>query len=171
MAIVRALFLSQTQANLSVSEIAFSVHKLLLLVSTAEMFVTVFYGIVEEKTRCMRYVRAGHDRPILYRAADNSLEELRADGRFVGLWPDLYLEEDEVTMLSGDTLVCYSDGVVDAENEAGEGFGLDRLWAVVAESGRLSAQEVAARITDAVYQFRGDTPETDDITIFIAKAV
>ncbi len=73
-------------------------------------------------------------------------------------------------MRPGDTLVCYSDGVPDAENARGEKFGLDRLLAVVGAKGHLSADEVASHITASIDQFRGETPEPDDITILVTKA-
>lgn len=170
MAIVRALLSREALESLSPAEIMHRLHKQVLKTSTADMFVTIFYAVINAETRHLSYVRAGHDRPILYRAFDKSLHFLDPPGRFVGLWPELIVEEAEITLMPGDTLVCYSDGVSDAENANGEIFGLDRLLAVVGAKGHLSAEDVANQITVSVDKFRGDVPATDDITILVAKA-
>jgi CRP-like cAMP-binding protein len=69
MAVVRALFLSETNSSLSPSETAHRIHNLLLKVSTTgDMFVTAFYATLNYITREMRYVRGGHDRPVYYHA-------------------------------------------------------------------------------------------------------
>ena len=170
MSIVKALLSREVQDSLSPAETMHRLHKQVLKTSTADMFVTIFYAVISEEHHRVRYIRAGHDRPILFRAADRSLRLLDAPGRFVGLWPELILEEAEVTLMPGDTLVCYSDGVPDAENEQGETFGLDRLLAAIGAKGDLSAQEMADHITASVDQFRGDVPATDDITILVTKA-
>ena len=171
MGIVKALLLREATDSLSPVETLHRLHEQLLKTSTADMFVTMFYAIVDERTRAIRYVRAGHDRPVLYQAATKTLQLLDAQGRFVGLWPNLIVDEANFEMMPGDTLVCYSDGVCDAENEQGETFGLDRLMAVINAKGHLSAQAIADSITAGVDQFRGETPETDDITILIVKAI
>jgi len=169
MAIVRALLSREVVESLSPAEIIHRLHKQVLKTSTADMFVTIFYAVINEKTKKMRYIRAGHDRPILYRAKDKDLHLLDAPGRFVGLWPELIVEEIEMVMIPGDTLVCYSDGVPDAENDQGETFGLERLLAVVSDNGHRSAEEVAQAIAASVDLYRGDTPATDDITILVTK--
>lgn len=171
MAIVRALLSREALESLSPAETLHRLHKQVLRTSTADMFVTIFYAVINEKTNKLCYVRAGHDRPILYRAFDKSLHLLDAPGRFVGLWPELIIEEAEIAMLPGDTLVCYSDGVPDAANSKDEVFGLERLLAIVGAKGHLSAREVANQITTGIDQFRGDTPEMDDITILVTKAI
>jgi len=171
MSIVKALLSREVQESLSPAETMHRLHRQLLRTSTADMFVTIFYAIINEETKQLRYVRAGHDRPVLYRAVDRSLHILEAQGRFVGLWPELIVEEAEITMYPGDTLVCYSDGVPDAENAKAETFGMDRLLATISAKGHLSAEEVTQQIVANVDQFRGEVPATDDITILVTKAI
>lgn len=169
MAIVRALLLRETAESLSPAEIIHRLQRQLLKTSTAEMFVTMFFGMVDTQTHRMDYVRAGHERPILYRAATRQLEMLDPPGRFVGMLPGLQIEQASVTLQPGDCLVCYSDGVTDAENGTGAFFGLERLMAVVHAHGRKSAQQIADRLLTAIDHFRGDAAQTDDITILVAK--
>jgi len=170
MAIARALLLREASAQLSPAETLHKLHEQLMKTSTAEMFVTMFYGLVQANTKEMRFVRAGHERPILYRAATKSLELLDTPGRFIGLLPGLEVQEASLTFMPGDCLVCYSDGVTDAENARGELFGMERLLAVLSANGRLSAPQLAERIMQTVDHFRGDTSQSDDITILVTKA-
>ncbi|HEY84394.1 MAG TPA: SpoIIE family protein phosphatase [Chloroflexi bacterium] len=170
MAIVRALLLREASEHLSPAETMQKIHSQIMKTSTAEMFVTMFYGLVNTKDNRMRFVRAGHDRPILYRAVTRSMELLAPPGRFIGLWPELIIEEEETTLQPGDCLVCYSDGVPDARNAQGDIFGLDRLLAIVGAKGHLPTQELSAEIIESLGDFTGDTPQTDDITILLVKA-
>ncbi len=170
MAIVKALLLREMEECLSPAETVHRLHDQLLKTTTADMFVTLFYGVLDAAARQLCFVRAGHERPIHYRAASQSLELLSPPGRFVGLLPGLIVEEATLHMLPGDCLVCFSDGVTDAENEHGEQFSLERLLAIVHARGHLPAAELAAHIMQSVEQFSGDVPQTDDITILVVRA-
>lgn len=172
MAIVRALLLRESNEKLSPAETMHRLQDQLLKTSTAEMFVTMFYGIVNIKLRTMRFVRAGHERPILYRAATRSMQLLDPPGRFIGMLPDLIVEESSLDLHTGDCLIFYSDGVTDAENEKEQFFGMDRLIAVTHAAGYHStAQEISDRILESVDHFRDETEQTDDITILVAKVL
>ncbi|RME96962.1 MAG: hypothetical protein D6768_20810 [Chloroflexi bacterium] len=172
MAIVKALILSQAQANLSTVEVAHRVHNLLMKVSTAEMFVTVFYANLNYRTRHMSYIRGGHDRPVFYQAASGTTRLLEPPGRFLGLLPNLIVEEDGLTFEPGDVLVCYSDGVTDAVRAADKSmYGLGRLRKIVAREHHRPAQELVDIIVDDVDRFRDGADQPDDLTLLVTKAV
>lgn len=171
MAIVRALLLRETDEKLSPLETLERLHHQIIKTSTAEMYVTMFYGVINIKQAQMKFVRAGHEYPILYRHISKTLEMLDPPGRFVGLWPGLLAEEAEITILPGDCLVCYSDGVTDAENDKGEFFGLEQLLALINAKGHLPPQELVDYIVQEIDNFSGNVPQTDDITILVAKLV
>jgi len=172
MAIVKTLFFSQANAYLTTSEIAHRVHELLMKVSTAEMFVTVFYANLNHNTRKMSYIRGGHDRPIYYRAATGQTKLLDIPGRFLGLLPNLIVEEDSLTFEQGDVLVCYSDGVTDAVRpEDNEMYGLERLHTMVVRESHRSAQELVDIIVEDVDNFRNGADQPDDLTLLVTKAV
>ncbi len=172
MAVVRALYLSQALANLSPVEIAHAVHKLLLKVSTAEMFVTVFYANLNYKTRQMNFIRGGHDRPVYYHAATGKLQLLDVPGRFLGLLPGLIVEEDSLTFEHSDILVCYSDGVTDATRAGDKAmYGIERLETIIAKEKDRSAQELVDIIVEDVDQFRDGEEQPDDLTLLVTKAV
>ena len=172
MAVVRALFLSQAQAGLSATEIARNVHRLLLKVSTAEMFVTAFYANLNYKTRQMTYVRGGHDWPIYFEAATGETRLLNIPGRFLGLLPNVILEEASLTFEKGDILVCYSDGVTDmVRRDDSKMYGLKRLREIVVQESHQSAQDLADFIVDDVDEFRDGADQPDDLTLLVTKAV
>lgn len=168
MAISRALFLTEARRTLSPREVVVAVNDLLLDVSSEDnMFVTAFYGVLHMDTRQLTYVRAGHDRPVLYRA-NGTLDVLEGAGRFLGMLPDLSVEERTIELGAGDRLVMYSDGVPDANNRAGERYGLDRLRTGVKPPHTDRADDLAAAILADVLAFQQDAPQFDDITLLVA---
>jgi sigma-B regulation protein RsbU (phosphoserine phosphatase) len=172
MAVVRALFLSEIKANYSPLETAHRINNLLMNVSTAEMFITAFYATINRTTCRMKYIRAGHDRPIYYHAATGQISLLDPPGRFLGLLPDLVVEEVELTIETGDVLVCYSDGVTDAVRPGdGQMYGLERLSEVVCREGHRSAQELLNLIAEDIDRFRAGEEQPDDLTLLVTKAV
>jgi serine phosphatase RsbU (regulator of sigma subunit) len=172
MAVVRALFLSQAHAHLSSIEIAHRVHELLLKVSTAEMFVTAFYANLNYNTRLMTYIRGGHDRPVFYQAATKEMSLLDAPGRFLGLLPNLIVEEKSLIFEPGDILVCYSDGVTDAVRPGDrQMYGLERLQQIVTKEAQRSAHDLAEVIINDIDTFRDGEEQPDDLTLLVTKAI
>jgi sigma-B regulation protein RsbU (phosphoserine phosphatase) len=172
MATVRALFLSQARAERPPTQVAEYVHNLLLKVSTAEMFVTAFYANLNYHTRRMSYIRGGHDRPIYYRAATQEIRLLDPPGRFLGLLPNLILEEASLTLEPGDMLVCYSDGVTDATRRGDNTmYGLEKLRAFIAKHSHHSAQKLVELIIEDVDNFRDGEEQPDDLTLLVTKAL
>jgi serine phosphatase RsbU (regulator of sigma subunit) len=92
----------------------------------AKMFVTCFLAILDPATGLVRYANAGHDMPYLRRAA-GGVEELRARGMPLGLLPGMSYEEKEVVLQPGDTLLLYSDGLVEAHNPEREMLGFQQV--------------------------------------------
>lgn len=170
MAVTRTLFLAHARRSLSPAEVALAVHNGILEVSSNEdMFVTVFYGVLNLKSGKLRYIRAGQDKPLLYRAEGGPPVRLDAEGRFLGMLPGLTLEEREVDLLPGDLLVTYSDGVPDAINSLDENYELERLINLVENHRHAPAKEVCQAIFDDVFNFRGSAAAFDDITVLVGR--
>lgn len=171
MAVTRTLFVAQARDFTSPRETLFDVHRLLMEVTTSEMFVTVFYGVLNLRTLEMRFVRAGHDRPILYRPSSQESWLLEAEGRFLGLLDGLTLEEKSVQLAPDDLLVIYSDGMTDAGSARGEPFGLDRLQEAVRTYSHGTVQEICDSLFAAVVAHQGQAVQFDDMTLLVAKIV
>jgi serine phosphatase RsbU (regulator of sigma subunit)/putative methionine-R-sulfoxide reductase with GAF domain len=137
--------------------------------SESAMFVTLFYGILQPETGLLRYGCAGHNPPLLIRAAGGPPAELTTIGIALGVLEQAMLGEDEVTIDPGDLLVCYTDGVTEAVNSAEEPFGIARLIEVAAAQRERAAGEVLQAITDTLLAFTEGGPPFDDVTLVIIK--
>lgn len=139
--------------------------------SKSGMFVTLFYGVLNADSRVLAYVNAGHNPPLVCRGADGSFIELPATGIAMGALPDAVYTSDSIRLGSGDVVVLYTDGISEAENARLEMFGTDRLLEVIQKSRALSSAEISGKILDAVRDFCGDHPQSDDITLMVIRAV
>lgn len=144
-------------------------NKLILNDSRAEMFLTVFYAELDTHSGRLAYARAGHNRPLWWRAATGRLDELDANGIVLGAMEEIDLEECAIDMAPGDLVLCYTDGVTDAMDGAGQQFGVERLSAAVAADPTAGARQVLSNIVRAVGEFTGDTPQFDDLTLLAVK--
>jgi serine phosphatase RsbU (regulator of sigma subunit)/anti-sigma regulatory factor (Ser/Thr protein kinase) len=90
-----------------------------------KMFVTCLYAVLDPASGRLRYANAGHDLP--YQRHGASVYELRATGMPLGLMPGMRYEERETVLDSGDSVLLYSDGLVEAHNPEREMFGFPRL--------------------------------------------
>src|SRR5215211_3432686 len=127
------------------------------------MFITCFYAILDPKSGTLRYANAGHDLPYLWNGGD--CEELRARGMPLGLMPGMGYEEKEMVLDTGEGVLFYSDGLVEAHNPEGEMFGFPRLRALIAQHGE---EERALRdfLMRELHSFTGeDWEQEDDITL------
>src|ERR671921_611309 len=127
------------------------------------MFVTCFYAILDPKSGRLSYANAGHDVPYLHRNGD--AEELRARGMPLGLMPGMSYEEKEVVVDAGESVLFYSDGLVEAHDPKGEMFGFRRLRALVAEHDD-EERSLVDFLLDELHSFTGEGWEQeDDITM------
>lgn len=171
MAVTRTLFLQASLRALSPAAVVAEVHDGMLRVAqTDDMFVTAFYGVLHRPSGRLTYVRAGHERP-LWLHADGRVTELPGNGRFLGMWPSPSVEEQQVQLQPGDRLVLFSDGVPDARNGQGEGFGMARLTATLQQRAGLRAAELSLEIVQAVARWTAGTAPFDDLTLLVVEAV
>jgi sigma-B regulation protein RsbU (phosphoserine phosphatase) len=139
--------------------------------SKAGMFVTLFYGILDHTSHTFTYVNAGHNPPIVYHGSDGTFSELAATGIAMGVITDAEYVSNEQPLSPGDVVVLYTDGITEAMNVREEMFGEERLYAVIHGAKDLSAGKILATILDAVREFTGDYPQSDDITLMVVRVV
>jgi predicted ester cyclase len=131
------------------------------------MFVTCFYAILDPKSGSLRYANAGHDLPYLRRRTGDA-EELRARGMPLGLMPGMGYEENEIVLDAGESVLFYSDGLVEAHDPKGEMFGFPRLRALVAQHG--GERSLGGFLMEELYSFTGESWEQeDDITLLTLR--
>lgn len=130
-------------------------------------FTTAFLAQYDAATGSILYVNAGHNPPLLRRAS-GPIVQLEAGGVPFGVFADAAYEIGQLSVCPGDLLLIYTDGVVEAVNETGEEYGLDRLRTFVRDTVSSSAgfqQQLFASI-DA---FTGKASQQDDITCLIVQ--
>jgi serine phosphatase RsbU (regulator of sigma subunit) len=137
--------------------------------SNADLFVTLFYAIYDPATNKLRYVRAGHNYPILYKKNKNHFITLRGQGTALGVFDEIFLEEKEFDLEEGDIVVFYTDGVTEAINSEREEFGAKRLIQAIAGSKGQSANIIAETIKTHVEDFANEQDQFDDITLVVLK--
>ena len=132
-----------------------------------DLFVTVFYCILDPKTGVLRYANGGHNPPYVRRAA-GPIESLNgAGGLVLGAMPGVKYPTHTVQLLRGDRLVLYTDGVTEAFNPTEELYGAQRLVDEVHVHGSGTPAALVERICQSVTNFAGLAPQSDDITLTV----
>ena len=133
----------------------------------------MIYGILDLEKMEFRFTRAGHNPLLIYRTQTGQIEELRAEGLGIGIRPakefDSYNRELTVSVQSGDLLVLYTDGIVEAMNAQSELYGEDALKEKLIALNQESAREITARIFEDVEAFAGKEKQHDDMTMVVIR--
>jgi serine phosphatase RsbU (regulator of sigma subunit)/anti-sigma regulatory factor (Ser/Thr protein kinase) len=133
MATTRSILRSSAQKFETPGAVLEQANNLLCPDIPPKMFVTCLYGILDPMTGRLQYANAGHDLPY-HRHAD-TVAEMRATGMPLGLMPGMRYEEKETFLTPGDTILLYSDGLVEAHNSEREMFSFPRLMRLMGECG------------------------------------
>ncbi len=135
----------------------------------ADVFISLFYGVIDLQNKRLRHANAGCERPMLYRPSDSGVVTLNADGMLLGIAAKSKYQEREVELHSGDVIAMFTDGLT----EAGVGrnrFGTDGVASAIAASAHKSAQQIADAISDALFEFVHGRM-SDDLSIVVVKIV
>jgi len=130
-------------------------------------FVTLFYGALNLRERLLTYTVAGHPPPLVVR--DGDVIELPGEGLVLGVSTDATYAEHQFRLKRGDTLVLYTDGVIEALGPEGNVFGEDRLREAVRENTGLGAQALAEAVHSRVVEYTAGKKLSDDFTITVTK--
>ena len=95
------------------------------------------------------------------------MKELTAGGMVLGLFAGAQYEAAIVKLQPGDHLVLFTDGAIEALNATGEEFGMERLTALLGANAQATAQQILARLQEAVLSFSAGAPQHDDITMMV----
>ncbi len=134
-----------------------------------DLFVTLFYGILDPSTGHFSYANGGHNPPYLVRQ-DGGIEVLPLTGGVaIGVLPELPYEEKSLTLAAGDTLFMYTDGISEAMNSDGEMFEEARIRTALSVGHEIPVDIVIENVTLAVAEFVGEAPQSDDITCLVLR--
>lgn len=167
MALTRSLLLAEARRHPSPAAALASVNRLLRELGEADLFVTVFYGVVEIATGRLTYARAGHDRPMVLRGG--AVHELGGRGAVLGMLDseELQLSDETWDLAPGDRLVLYSDGLPDALSPTGQPFERDALAALLNARASWPAGELCAAVFDDLARFQASAEQYDDMTMLV----
>jgi serine phosphatase RsbU (regulator of sigma subunit) len=136
-------------------------------------FATAFLGSFASESKDLLFTNAGHMLPLFYRAAAREWSYLQdfmpgpseVSDLPLGLIPGTEYHQTSVSLASGDLLILYTDGINEAENEAGDQLGLERLLSMARSLPVSSAAAAGETLMAAAARFRGNSPPTDDATL------
>jgi sigma-B regulation protein RsbU (phosphoserine phosphatase) len=172
-----ALLMAKLQATLralvpdlaDMQELGSRLNALLHRDGPSNRFATLFYLEVRPRSGMVRYLNAGHNPAFVVRPG--GVEKLAASSTPLGMLPDATYRESRLELQPGDLFLAYSDGVPEAENSAGQEFGMDRLEALVPSLCRLPAAEVGRRVEAAVSRHLGGERPGDDLSLLVVRRV
>lgn len=165
MVIAKTLLKNTAQSGISPKEVLSQVNTQLCENNEAEMFVTVWLGVMQISTGHMVCANAGHEYPAIRRVG-GQYELLHDKHGFVlaGMEGSRY-REYEITLEKGDSLFVYTDGVPEATNAENELFGTDRMLEALNQNPDAASEEVIREVQKAMEVFVKQAPQFDDITM------
>ncbi len=166
MASVRSALRAYAQDVYDIDEIVSRVNIALVSDTRDSEFATLWYGVLDPKTRRLTYCNAGHDPPLLVR--NGKVHQLETGGMIVGIDPQQHYDKGLWDLLPGDLLFVYTDGLPDAMSKEGKRFGRAALEVALLEAvanPQVNAAGVLSHLLSAMRQHTGLRRSTDDCTI------
>jgi serine phosphatase RsbU (regulator of sigma subunit) len=152
----------------SPGEVLAQVNEAALARIPPNMFVTCFYGVLDPSSGRLVYANAGHNLPCCCHD-EGAATELSARGMPLGLMPGMSYEENETVLVPGESVLFYTDGLIEAHNSQGEMFGTPRLRSLLSERFE-SGRGLSATLLDELERFTGERWEQeDDITLLTLR--
>jgi Amt family ammonium transporter len=165
MAVTKTLIKSRTTDDLSTASILTHVNAELSSNNESCMFVTIFLGIINIRTGRLIYTNAGHN-PSYVKSKEGSLRRLDAlHGPVLGAVSEMVYDEGTTTLEPEDLLFMYTDGVTEEMNADSQLFSENRMADVLRSKATDSAESAVRDIVSAVKSFKGETEQSDDITV------
>ena len=169
MTVTRTLIRAYAESETSPALVLEKVNNLLLPDSQDSMFVTAVYAILNKRANKIVYANAGHNLPVLFRRDENRIISLEKGGMSLGVMENIQLTDSEITIFPGDILLMYTDGVTEAFNSAGEGFGIERLEKFILDQQEMPAEDLLKQLENTLKDFSAGVPASDDVTLVCLK--
>jgi len=133
----------------------------------ANMFVTLFYAVLDLALGSLTYVNSGHNPPVIV-GSTGVKAHLRPTGPAVGMFPDVEFTAQQINLEPGDVLLAFTDGVTEARDINRHFFSEKRLLSLL-EQPVTSAAALLRRIEESVRNYTGPADQTDDITMIALR--
>jgi serine phosphatase RsbU (regulator of sigma subunit) len=132
------------------------------------VYLTLFLGILDSARHELRYVNAGHNPQFVVRAG-GGVDAMPATGLPIALYPGQPYTESVVKVADGDMIFFYTDGLTEAENDAGDMFGPDKLQAILERERTGGVDDILQHVEDEIRAFRGASEPLDDATMMVLR--
>jgi serine phosphatase RsbU (regulator of sigma subunit) len=171
MALTRSLLLAEAQRDQSPARVLVNINRLLKELGNPDLFVTIFYAVLDLKNRNMVYSRAGHDRPLILRK--EGIEELPGEGTALAIFDTAEFSNPEgiCQLKRGDRLVLYTDGLCDVLGSDGDLYDRSRLKSLIASNYNLHINDLCDRVFDDIAQYRGEAEQYDDMAMLVVEVI
>jgi serine phosphatase RsbU (regulator of sigma subunit) len=170
MAITVALLRAEACRGCAPSEVLAAINTHLLKLGANGMFVTILYGALDLATGDFTYASGGHEPPLLAGGDGADAEyHVARNGRLLGLFDAVELTDATLRLAEGETLVLYTDGVVEARSPEREFFGEERLLELARVAAGAGPQAFCAGVIAAVEEHARHRPQSDDITVVAVR--
>jgi serine phosphatase RsbU (regulator of sigma subunit) len=135
----------------------------------SNMFITAFYGVLDPRTGSLSYVNAGHNPPLVLSADGEQVRELESYNLPLGIIETESYEAQAIVLDKGEMLVCFSDGITEAMNPAGEPYDDPRFLAELRAHIDLPAEALVRAIEHSVDTYAAGAPQADDMTLLVLR--
>ncbi len=174
-----ALLMSNFQANLNARAKHFTTLKEMVIelndcvnkTAKGEKFITVFLALINTKSNFITYINAGHNHPVLHYENNFTLLDTGTTG--LGMFEELpFIREGMIQFPTGATLFCYTDGIVEQENEKGDIFGLEKIMDLLEKNKDVfTMKDLHFRVVNEFEKFSRQTESLDDVTLLSCKSL
>jgi sigma-B regulation protein RsbU (phosphoserine phosphatase) len=175
MTILRSALRACAPGNASPKKVLEEVNRMIIEDTKQNVFITMTYAIIDIRSKKMRFVRAGHEPLVLIDENSDALPKIfQPKGIALGLVaPEMFnvLEEQEIDLREGQTVLLYTDGVVEAVNENDQEYGPERFRKNLQKHKTESAQHQINNLLEDIRSFTGGIAQHDDITVAAFKVV
>jgi sigma-B regulation protein RsbU (phosphoserine phosphatase) len=171
MTAARSVLRSQTTPDLQdAGELLAELNRHLEQDTADNLFMTLFYGILDAERRTFSWVSAGHGPAFHYHKSSRQFEELASTGIPLGIFADASFGCSGPNLVkTGDILLIGTDGIWESRAADGQMFGVERMQEVVENAKSGSAEEILSAVFAAVNSFRGELALEDDVTLLVIK--
>jgi len=169
-ALVKSFFRSRAAWGVDPGEVLAIINRELLpVLGDTEHFVTAFYAALDLETGALSYASAGHPPALLLRRRLGKVVELAAQGPALGVIDSPEFVKGDTRLEEGDRLLLFTDGISEARNIRGEGFGRERLAAAFAKAASVPTTELPQVLLAELKEFRSGVPMSDDTVLLVSE--
>jgi sigma-B regulation protein RsbU (phosphoserine phosphatase) len=169
MSIFRTNFIYRIKKDQDMVTTIGHLNNLIAETTESNLFVTSFTCCLDREKKKISYVNAGHNSPFILREDEDKIIKLQDGSLAVGLFPEVSYKVAEIELKPEDLLVLYTDGIVEAENPAGDQYTLNRLIDFIKANREHKAEAIKERFIKELKTFVDKNYFEDDITFILVK--